>query len=401
MVLPLLWILLAALALVLSWTTDSGAFAWVGYLMLLIWVVGLAVVWLAERGVSVSRQLSSDRVPFGGEADVEVQVSSGSVVPLPWLAAAESLPAGLPMTGVRGRVGPLAGRGKFSFRYTLHGARRGYHQVGPTLLRTGDLFGLVQRERAGGRAERLTVYPRIIAIRHVRVPSHRPAGEVRARQRVLEDPTQVVGVRPYQHGDGLRRVHWRATAHTGRLQSKLFEVSAQVETTLVLNVRRGDYPDSPAEAEEAAELAIVTAASVAQHVLDQRQPVGLVALARDPAEETSEGIIRVSGGRGRGQLAAILSVLGRVELGPAKELADVLSREKDELPWGSAVVIITPRMTDRSVPAIRGLRKAGFETSVILVGRSPGLAEGGTGLEALGVGAARVISEADIRGLSL
>jgi len=401
MVVPLLWVLLAALALVLSWTTDSASFAWVGYFMLVIWLVGLAAVRLAARGLSASRRLSCDRVPFEGEATVEVTVTSRGVLPILWLAASESLPAGLPMTGVRGRVGPLAGRGEFSFRYTLYGARRGYHEVGPTLLRTGDLFGLVQRERAGGRSAHLTVYPRIVAIRHARVPSQRPAGEVRARQRVLEDPTQVVGVRPYQHGDGLRRVHWRATAHTGRLQSKLFEVSAQVETVLVLSLRRGDYPRWPTEAEEVAELAIVTAASVARHMLDRGQRVGLLMLAKDPAQENPEGMVRVPGGRGRDQLAAILSVLGRVELGEGKQLSDVLSREKERLAWGSAAVIITPPVTGRSVPTVMGLRKAGFETSVILVGRSPGLADGGVGFEALGVAAARVVSEADIRGLDL
>jgi uncharacterized protein (DUF58 family) len=401
MVLPLLWVLLAALALVLSWTTDSASFAWVGYFMLVIWLVGLVGVRLAERGMSVSRRLSSDRVPFGGEATVEVKVTSRSVIPMLWLAASESLPAGLPMSGVRGRVGPLAGRGEFSFRYTLYGARRGYHVVGPTLLRTGDLFGLVQRERAGGRSAHLTVYPRIVAIRHARVPSLRPAGEVRARQRVLEDPTQVVGVRPYQHGDGLRRVHWRATAHTGRLQSKLFEVSAQVETILVLNLRRHDYSRWPAEAEEVAELALVTAGSVAQHLLDRGQRVGLLVLGRDPAQENPEGIVRVRGGRGREQLAAILSALGRMELGVGKQLSDVLSREREGWVWGCIAVIITPPVMGRLVSTVMGLPKAGFETSVILVGRSPGLAEGALGFEALGVGAARVISEADIHGLDL
>ena len=40
MVLPLLWVLLAALALVLGWTTGTAAFSWVAYLMLLAWIVG-------------------------------------------------------------------------------------------------------------------------------------------------------------------------------------------------------------------------------------------------------------------------------------------------------------------------------------------------------------------------
>lgn len=401
MVLPLLWVLLAALALVLSWTTHSAGFAWVGYLMLATWLFGLLAARLAQRGLVVTRRLSADRVPFEGEVDVEVTVANRGRFPALWLAASEALPAGLPMTGVRGQVGPVAGRRQFLFRYTLHGARRGYYQIGPTVLRTGDLFGLSQRERSGAAPDRLIVFPQIVPIRHTRMPSRRPTSDVRARQRALEDPTHVIGVRPYQHRDGLRRVHWRATAHTGRLQSKLFEISAQVETTLVLNLRRRDYPDSPTEAEQAAELAIVAAASAARHILDHRQRVGLLALGGDPGLDNPDGASRVRPGRGREQLTAILSVLGRLELGASDDLAEVLNREKDALAWGSLVAIITPSLTDRSLAAILSLRKAGFETGVVLAGRKPPRAADAEQLAALGVAAARVVSEADIRDLGL
>ena len=228
MVLPILWVLLAALALVLGWTTGTAAFSWVGYLMLFAWIVGSMAARMAERGLVAERHVAVDRVHHGGETTVGLTVANRSRLPVLWMVASESLPAGLPMTGLRGRVGPLAGGASFSFRYTLHGARRGYHELGPTVLRTGDIFGLSQRERHAAGVASFTVYPKIIPITHARLPSRRPSGEVRTRQRVLEDPTQIVGIRPYQHGDGLRRVHWRATAHTGRLQSKLFEVSAQV-----------------------------------------------------------------------------------------------------------------------------------------------------------------------------
>ncbi len=401
MILPLLWVLLAALALALAWTTRSVAFAWVGYLMVVTWLVGLLASRAAHRGVSADRQLSSDRVPFGGDARVEVKVVNRSRIPVLWLAAAESLPAGLPMTGVRGRVGPLAGRGEFSFQYSLHGARRGYHQVGPTVLRTGDLFGIVQRDRVAGAPARLTVYPRVVAITRARAPSRHPVGELRARQRVIEDPTQVVGVRPYQDGDGIRRVHWRATAHTGRLQSKLFEITAQLDILLVLNLRRSDYPDSPVDAEERAELAIVAAASVAHHLLDRHQRVGLLVLGADPAAQQAKGPARVRAGRGRDQLAAVMSALGRAELGPAAELSEILAGEKEGLALGSLVLVVTPRVAEGALSSIIALRSAGLEVGVTLVGRAADLRASVAALETLGITAARVSSEADIRDLPL
>jgi len=143
----------------------------------------------------------------------------------------------------------------------------------------------------------------------------------------------------------------------------------------------------------------VAAASVAQHVLDRRQRLGLLALGRDPAREQADGLVRVKTGRGRDQLAAVLSALGRIELGASKPLADVVSGEKEDLTWGCLVVVMTPRMTEGSVPAVVGLRKAGFETSVVLVGRGADPAADAARLEAVGIRASRVITEADIGGL--
>jgi len=401
MVLPVVWALLAGLALALSWVTGVGAFAWVGYLMLAALGLGAAAGRLGARGLRASRWLSADRVSLGGEVEVEVEVENRSRLPALWLYAAETLPAGLSMSGVRGRVGPLGGGGRFGFRYTLQGARRGYYQIGPTVLRTGDLFGLSVKERAEAPAVGLTVFPKIVAIQHARLPSRRSIGDVRARHRVLEDPVQVVGIRPYERSDGMRRVHWRATAHTGRLQSKLYELSSQVATALALNLRRSEYPSHPGEAEEAGELAIVTAASVAHHVLDRRQQASLLAAARDLAATGGDQMVRVGAGRGREQLTRILSALGRVSLGQVAPLAAALDREKEALAWGSLVVVITPSVGAELLRVLLNLRTSGFDVTAILVGRGPALAAGRAGLGAVGIRAMSVRSEADIHGLGL
>jgi uncharacterized protein (DUF58 family) len=400
MVLPLLWLLLAALAVVLGWTTATSAFSWAGYLMGLAWLSGAVVTRLVSPRLSAMRTLSIDRIHYGGEIAVEVTVANGSRLSALWLVASESLPAGLPITGLRGRVGPLAGGDSFTFRYALHGARRGYYELGPTLLRTGELFGLIQRDRPAGGTHALTVYPRLIPITHARLPSRRPAGEVRARQRVFEDPTQIIGIRPYQHGDSLRRVHWRATAHTGRLQSKLFEVSSQIENVIALNLRRVDYAAGPSEAKEAADLAVTAAASIAHHVLERHQRIGLLALGRDPAGQDARGLLRVRAARGRGQLTELLSVLGRIELGPAEDLAAVLAREKEDFNWGTLVIIVTPELTPETIASILSLRSGGFEVRIVLVGRARSRADE-DGLASLAVDAMTVRSEADIRVLGI
>src|SRR5574340_766763 len=110
MVLPLLWALLAGLALALSYVTGAASFAWAGYLMLVVLAIGFLLARLGERGLRATRYLSRDRVAFGEQVEVELEVANASRLPLLWAYAAETLPAGLQVTGARGRVGSLGAR---------------------------------------------------------------------------------------------------------------------------------------------------------------------------------------------------------------------------------------------------------------------------------------------------
>ena len=399
MVVPLLWGLLGVLAIAISRVTEVAVFAWVGYLMLVALGLSQVLATLAARGLRASRRAYADRVAFGGEVTMAVEVENRSRLSALWVAAAESLPVGLPIGGIRGRLGPMAGGARFGFSYTLQGARRGYYRIGPVVLRTGDLFGLAQREVLAGGVAGLTVYPKVLPIRHAGLPSRRPAPEVRARPRAFEDHTQVIGVRPYQSGDGLRRVHWRATAHTGRLQSKLFEVTAQVAATIVVNLRRADYVGPPSEVEDTVELAVTGAASLANHILDRRQPTGLVCLGYDPATGADRPH-RVPFGRGREQLTVALSLLGRMALGTAEPLGIALRKEQMYAPWGSLVIVITPRVQEAALPALLTLKTAGFDVHVVLVGRAATAATR-VPLTIAGIPTSRVRSEEEISGLGL
>mgnify|MGYP003344083758 CR=1 FL=1 len=108
-----------------------------------------------------------------------------------------------------------------SLLYQATFLQRGYYQIGPAVLETGDYFGLHRRYRVGADPQFLLVYPEVIPLEGYDLASRRPIGEVRMTHRLYEDPTRIAGVRTYQPGDPLNRVHWRATARTGMLHSKI------------------------------------------------------------------------------------------------------------------------------------------------------------------------------------
>src|SRR5205807_299467 len=98
----------------------------------------------------------------------------------------------------------------------------------------------------------------------------------RAPRRLLEDPSRVIGVRDYAYGDDMRRVHWKATARTMQLQSKVYEATTTYTLVMFLNIATqldayfGIHP-------ELQELAICAAASITDWALNTGYAVGLYA----------------------------------------------------------------------------------------------------------------------------
>src|SRR5262249_5807772 len=157
--------------------------------------------------------------------------------------------------------------------------QRGYYQIGPLVMENGDLFGLHRRFRADRHLRFLLVYPKVVPLIGYDLTSRRPIGDVVLTHRLYEDPTRIAGVRPYEVGAPLNRVHWRATARTGALHCKVYEPSCLTGATIVLDFHQSGYHKRGEPFRS--ELAVTTAASLANAVCEMGQQVGLVTNARD------------------------------------------------------------------------------------------------------------------------
>ena len=123
--------------------------------------------------------------------------------------------------------------------YKVECLQRGYYQIGPLVLESGDLFGLHRRFRVDTEPHFLWSIRRSSPLEGYELASRRPIGEVLLTHRLYEDPTRIAGVRPYEAGDPLNRVHWRATARTGTLHSKVHEPSTLAGATMLLDFHSG------------------------------------------------------------------------------------------------------------------------------------------------------------------
>jgi uncharacterized repeat protein (TIGR01451 family) len=393
------WYIGVALLLLAALILQSGLLAYAMYVLLGVLVVTrvLARRWINQ--LRATRKCGQTTAEIGERVAVTVTVRNDGALPVPWVLLEDLLPKSalaqrpprLTVKGKRLHIALLRARNESVLRYKLVPQMRGYYQLGPVLLETGDLFGLHRRFRVEGEPSYLLVYPRTVPLAGYDIASRRPIGDVRLTHRLFEDPTRIAGVRPYQAGDPLNRVHWGATARTGLLHSKVYEPSTLSGATVVLDFHEGGYhrKGEPYRSE----LAVTAAASLANAVYLTGQQVGLVTNGRDAAErlklaatqgeygtrrdarqtateEEENARLRpliVETRRGVEQLQKIRETLARVELGDGLTFARLVTEAASRLPRDATVIAVLADVLVETALALGNLRRQGYAVTVVLV----------------------------------
>ena len=188
---------------------------------------------------------------IGDTIAIAVTIHNIGTTPVPWVLVEDLLPerslfpkpAKFKVEGKRLQVRLMPGRQKTKLSYEIECQMRGYYQIGPLVMESGDLFGLHRRYRVDTEPNYLTVvYPRSCRCKATTWRRGGRSATCGLTHRLFEDPTRIAGVRPYEAGDPLNRVHWRATARTGKLHSKVYEPSTLAGATFLLDFHRERMP---------------------------------------------------------------------------------------------------------------------------------------------------------------
>jgi uncharacterized protein (DUF58 family) len=362
------WINLAILLLLMGLVFGQRGMLVLPIFMLVILIAGGWWNSRALRDVTYRRHIACKRAFPGETVDIEVQVENAKALPVPWLRVEDEWPLDMPPTD-RQALGPSHRRDAgnltniFALRwyervrrhYTLQAGKRGVYGLGPTRLRSGDMFGLFQSECEIEEQDFLIVYPRVVPLADLGLPSKEPFGNTRARHRLFEDPCRTMGARDLRPGDSFRHVHWPATARRQQLQARVFEPTTTMSVVICLNVAtfprpwEGILPDL-------LERAVSVAASLAAFATENRYPVGLISNGAVPR---SDRPIRMMPGRNPDQLTRILELLAAVTGYVTVSMDRYLLRQSPGLPWGATLVVVTPVVTSELLASIYRLHSAG------------------------------------------
>jgi uncharacterized protein (DUF58 family) len=248
-----------------------------------------------------------------------------------------------------------------------------------------------------GKPVYVMVYPKVIPLQKYDFASERPIGEVRLQNRLFEDPTRTAGVREYQVGDPLQRVHWKVTARTGVLHCRIYEPTTLAGAMILIDFHVEGYPGRGEPFRS--DLAVTTAASIAYAVSMLNQQLGLASNGRDAADRIREESLReesqpggyetrdaardrfelseendrlrpltVDTRRGFDQFQKVREALARLEFTDAFDFAHLALEMATRMPHDATVIAILPRVPVESAIALGALRRQGFAVTAILVG---------------------------------
>lgn len=339
---------------------------WVYYLVYVaggVW--GLSLLWAKYhmRWVRVSRATPSHA--FSGElATGSVRIDNVGILPVPWVRAREAIPSELRSRNRYQTVVSLGGRSAVNFIYELRCRQRGYFRVGPLTLTTGDPFGFADSGFVETEPETMIVFPRVVPLEKLGLQSRMLFGSLSTRRRIFEDPTRLSGVRPYMYGDELKHVHWKATAREGRTQTKKYDPAIAYEVVIAMDMDTRSYGTYGVVSHS--EWAVVIAASLASHLSERQQGVGLRTNGLDAL--TEEQMQPLPSAPGRAHLTALLEALARVQVTEAEEdFVDWMGTHTFDLVWATTLIVLVPVLQGELLWLLHNRYRKGINVLVMVL----------------------------------
>src|SRR4051794_20763684 len=149
------WLAGAILLLVFAILFGLDLLAYAMYVLLAVMLVSRFLTRSWAESLAATRECNALAAEIGDQVAVVVTLKNVGRWPVAWVLLEDLLPREAlifdpPRLRVRGRrmqLSMLRPAGRKTMMYQLSPTRRGYYQLGPLVLETGDLFGLHRRFR--------------------------------------------------------------------------------------------------------------------------------------------------------------------------------------------------------------------------------------------------------------
>ncbi len=350
------WILVtASFLLILGLLTREGRF--VALVIPLVVYLALGVIFGSSvPAVNVSRTVETQRASEGEELKVSLQLRNDGPA-LEFVEIYDAVPPELEVVEGSNYLVTGLRRGELiELQYSLLLRVKGRYNLGPVTVRSRDLLGFVVHEVTLADTVPLAISPRREDIRRATVRTRRTRpwlGQIPSRSPGLG--TDFWSIRDYVSGDEMRRINWKASARLDSFFTNELEGERSGDFVIILDARE-EVAIGPAK-ENAVEMGVRAAVSLAEKLLEGRNRVGLIVM-RSVLDWVYPAF-------GRKQFFRIVDALLSVRPGGQWTLTHlpwVLGRF---FPRGCLLIVISPVVDRLAREAILNLRAYGFDVFVL------------------------------------
>jgi uncharacterized protein (DUF58 family) len=360
------------LALLFQETMITRVFFFSGFFIL------ICLVWstFSVRGLQLRRFTRSHQLQVGLRFNERFEVSNNNRIVRLWLEVLDG--SNLPYSHGSNVLTFIGPRGERSYERSTLLTRRGEFMLGPTILRSGDPFGLFISSKQFDPINSLLVLPYQIDIKRFPSPPGQLSGGKALRLATTEITPYASGVREYRPGDSLSRIHWRTTAKRNQLMVKEFDQDPQATVWIFLDACKAtrivgakqtldeelDLKSEELDREiplpaDTFEYGVSIAATVSGYYIKQNRAVGLVTFDQMLSVIPPE--------RGERQMGKILELLAFVKGEGKMPLVAMVENQAANISKGSSVVLITAETSEVLEVAVDMFIRRGVRAVVVMI----------------------------------
>lgn len=244
-----------AILLLLSFYKTSYWFIFLGAFLLVISRMSIYYLNHVADHLIFENEKESIRLSVGEEIILPLKFSQSSWLPIfqgtlkiKLEAIVEGL--GVPFTSHENNVEfkfPIFVKGQETIQVSLplKATARGVTRIKTVELTVGNFFGLgsVQLKYNPFIHKELIVYPSPTMVSQTdRLVAARSNGDYSSPSSMFEQFLAPIGTRDYVYTDSFKQIHWKASAKTQALQTKVFERMADNSWTFIINLREANTP---------------------------------------------------------------------------------------------------------------------------------------------------------------
>lgn len=180
----------------------------------------------------------------------------------------------------------------------------------------------------------IIVYPRPLPVHKIEHLFHQGSGEAARPFALFENVSLPAGNRDYTFGDSFHKLHWKATARTGTLQTKVFEKTVVYHWTFVYTILP-DHKDMKSSAQMESEISYL--AYMCQFAAEKNIPFEVYINFKVPGPL---GMYHLSTGSGPQHLSRVLEGLARIDRSNVTVKPNIMWTKMDRNFAGSVPFII-------------------------------------------------------------